>query len=266
MKKLFNLFIPALAITFSVTSCDKDPVTTVPTIDTPKTTPTGAAPTPVTPQTGDGIWGAMIALKMQFSYSNPQIPMPVTTESQLGVASFYDSDNGKGTLVDAGTVAVNGYDLEKQTNNSYMENATTGLTPSTLDLGSTVKWEVAGGNGIPVINYSHSGGFPEYSGTLPTTITKANGLEIDLGSKVSGADSVYVVIVASSKQIIKAYGANPAPAKATISSSDLSGLPNVDDNTAYLEVVPFTYDITTISSKRFAFIKETAVVTGVNIK
>lgn len=267
MKQLVKILVPVLAITLSVTSCDKEPTTTVPTIDTSTVdTPSSATPTPITPSTGNGIWGVMVALKMKYSYSNPQIPFPVETTSELGVASFYDNDNGSGNMVDAGKVSINSNELEKQSNHSYTLTATTGMTPSSLSLGSSVKWEVAGGNGIPAISYTHSGSFPAYSGTVPSEINKSNGLEIDLGSKVSGADSVYVVIVTSGQTIIKRYNASPAPSKATITASELSSLPTVDDNTAYLEVVPFTYKLNTTNGKRFAYIKETAVLSSVNIK
>lgn len=269
MKKLLLIIAPVLVIAFSLTSCDKEPTTTVPTIDTPDVVDTpdnNNGPAPITPTTADGIWGTLVALKMEYSYSSPQIPFPVTTMSELGVAAFYDDDNGKANLVDAGKVMVNSYELEKQTNNSYTLTATTGLTPSSLDLGSSVKWEVAGGSGIPMINYSHTGSFPAYTGTIPSEISKSGGLEIELGSKVTGADSVYIVIVTSKETIIKRYGASPGPSKANIEASELSSLPNVDDNTAYLEVVPFTYKLNTVNGKRFAFVKETAVVSSVNIK
>lgn len=268
MKKLLQLLIPAVALMVSVTSCDKNNTTTTPTNPTNPTnptTPSTSGPTPVTPSTGDGMWGALIAVKMQYSYVVPQLGTPVNVETQIGVASFYDNNNGNGNLVDAGAVSINSNDLKKETNNSYTVTATQGMTPSTLNLSGNVDWKVAGNNGIPSINYTHAGAFPEYSGTLPSTVSKSSDLEVDLGSKVSGADSVYVVLVTQSKTIIKAFGANPAPAKGTIPASELSGLANVSDNTAYLEVVPFTYELNTTSGKRFAYIKETAVVTGVNI-
>lgn len=265
MKKFTILMVPAIAMAIGFTSCDKTPVEpTIPKIDTPQTT---AAPTPVTPSAGDGMWGAMIALEMKFTINNPQLPVPVTTSTDMGIASFYDNNNGSGNLVDAGTVSINGNDLEKNTNNSYTLTATTGMTPSTLDLGSTVSWKVSGGSGISAITHNHTtSGFPDYTGTTPTEIDRSKDLEVDLGSNVSGADSVYVVIVTTSKTIIKAYGANPAPSKATITASELSGLSAVDDNTAYFEVVPFTYEVSTISGKKYAFIKEAAVVTAVNVK
>lgn len=262
MKKLLNIAIPALAIMLGVTSCDK--VDTKPTTPTNPTPSTPAAPTPVTPAVGNNFWGVMVALKMEFSYNMPQLPVPVSVDYEMGVANFYDGA-GSGTIVDAGTVSVNSNDLAKQTNGSYYLNATAGMTPATLNLDNGVQWQVAGSNGIPAINYNHTGSFPDYSGTVPSEIKKSQDLVIDLGSKVSGADSVYVVIVTSAQTIIKAYDGNPAPAQATIAASELGTLPTVTDNSAYLEIVPFTYATPTFGGKQFVAIKETAVLSAVNI-
>ena len=65
---------------------------------------------------------------------------------------------------------------------------------------------------------------------------------------------------------MKSVVGKPAPATVTIKASELSGLPTVTDNTAYLEVVPFTYAYPSISGKGFVFIKETAVVSAVSIQ
>ncbi|MCB9063973.1 MAG: hypothetical protein H6551_02390 [Chitinophagales bacterium] len=260
MKKLLKLMVPVVALAIGFASCDKATTTTTPTTTTPTpTTPT--APTPVTPNLGN-FWGVMAAIQMEFSYSNAQVPFPVTISSDVAVASFYNSGTGGGSMVDAGSVSVNGNSMNKQTNNSYLND------PMKLDLGfsnGAVDWSVAGGNGIPAISYSHTGSFPAYSGTLPTSIDKSKDLDIDLGSKVSGADSVYVVIVTSSETIIKRYKGNPAPSKATITASEMSNLPTVSDNTAYLEIVPFTYKMPNVGGKQFVAIKEAAVVSGVNI-
>lgn len=263
MKQLFKVTIPALAIMLGVASCDK--ATTTPTTPTNPTPTTPTAPTPVTPAVGGNYWGVMVALKMEFSYTVTGAPFPVSLDYDMAVANFYNGA-GSSTVVDAGTVSVNSNNLEKQTNNSYYVSATTGLTPSSLGYSNGVQWQVAGGNGIPSINYTHSGSFPEYSGTLPSEIDRSKDLEITLGSDVTGADSVYVVIITSDKQIIKAFDGNPAPAKATITASELGTLSAVSDNSAYLEVVPFTYAMPVISGKQFVAIKETASVATVNIK
>ena len=263
MKNFTKIIVPAFALAIGFTSCDKVP--TEPTTQTPTTT-TPSSPTPVQPNINGDYSGVMVALKMGFNYSMPQLPIPVNIESEMGIASFYSSP-GSGTMVDAGTVKINTIDLKKETNNSYLINATTGLTPSTLNLGSGVAWSVSGAGSVSAVSYTHTGIFPDFDGTLPTEVDRAKGLDISLGSNISGADSVYVVIIDKEGKIVqKAYGGNPAPAMASFTASDLSGLSAVTDNAAYVEVVPFTYKTPTISGKQYVFIKEYAAVTAVNIK
>lgn len=262
MKKLIQLMVPVALVVFTLSSCDKDTPDPEPTTPTTPTTPTG--PTPPTPKIAGNYWGLMAAIKMDFSYSNPQLPQPISVVSDIAVATFYSGAGNTGSLEDAGTVSVNSNNLEKQSNNSYTITATTGLTPATLDLGTDVKWDVSGGSNVTSLSYNHKGSFPSYSGTLPTTIDKSQNLELNISSDVMGADSVYVVIATSSKTIIKSY--NSAVAKATIDASELASLPDVSDNTAYIEVVPFTYAIATLNSKDYVFIKETAAVGAVEIK
>jgi hypothetical protein len=261
MKNFTKIIVPALALAIGFTSCDKVP--TEPATKTPTTT-TPTAPTPITPTPNGNYWGVMVALKMKFSYTMPQLPIPVSLDTDMGIATFY-SAAGSSTLVDAGTVSINGYDLKKETNNSYNITATTGMTPSSLELGNNVQWNVSGAGPVSSFYFAHSGNFPNYSGTLPSEINKAKDLEISLGSNITGADSVYVVIITSSKQIIKSFAGNPAPAKATISASELGTLPAVSDGSAYIEVLPFKYSIQNIATKEYVFIKEQAVVGTVNI-
>lgn len=265
MKNLTKLLVPAFALAVGFTSCDKAPTTTTPTPNPQPQTP--SAPTPVTPVVADNPSGVMVALRMSFNYSMPQIPMPISVNSDLGIASFYSSP-GSSTLVDAGGVKVNSYDLKKADNHAYTITATTGLTPSSLDFNSgSVEWKVAGSSSVNSMSYTHTGSFPDFAGELPKEINRSATLEIELGSDVKNADSVYVVIIdKNGKTVMKSYGAKPAPAKATFSSSDLSALSAVTDNAAYVEVVPFTYKIQSNGGKQYVFIKEYAAVTAVNIK
>jgi hypothetical protein len=198
---------------------------------------------------------------MDYSYSNPQIPIPVTISSDMGVGVFY-STPGAATFVDAGAVSVNTIALEKQSNNSYMKMATIGQTPSDLGLSGGVDWSVAGAGSIPAITYSHGGAFPSYTDSLPAVITKANGLTLDISS-ASNADSIYVMIAAGNQSVFKRFAGNATTA--TITASELSALPNVSDNTAFLEVLPTRFKLETIGGKDFVFIKERAVVRGINI-
>lgn len=263
MKNFTKMLVPAIALAIGFTSCDKTTTTTPTPTPTPTpTTPT--APTPISPAPS-GYWGVLAAIEMEFTYNMPQLTIPVSITSDIASANFYSALTS-GTLVDAGTVSVNDNDL-KNNSNSYSVTATTGMTPSSLNLGSTVAWKVGGSGAVSAFTYNHTGSFPTYNGTLPTSITKSSGLEIDLGTNVTNADSVYVVVVGfSGKTIIKAYEVDPTPVKATFTASDLSVLSAAADTSAYVEVVPFTYKPVSLNGKSYMFIKEKAAVAMVSVK
>ncbi len=258
MKKLILAIVPVI-ITAALTSCSKTETPEVPNPVDTTTKPTSAAPTPFTPTVAD-VNGSMAAVQM--SYKMEQMGISVDVDYETAVATFY---NGS-TMVDAGTVSVNSINLEKQTNNSYLKMATTGLTVADLKYSSGVDWSVSGGvNGVPAISYKHGTNFPSYTGNVPDALTKANGLSFSFtSSNTKNADSVYVFIAApNGKTFLRGYAPNAG--SVTISASDLSGLPTVSDKTAYLEVLPVKFAVETFSGKRFVFIKEQAIVRNINI-
>jgi len=258
MKKLILSLAPAMAFVAILASCNKVETPTVtPPVDTTATTST--ALTPFTPSAGDAN-GLLAAVQMKYKLEQAGIVFDVAYET--AVANFY---NGS-ALVDAGTVSVNDIALEKQSNNSYLKMASTGMTVADLKYAAVVNWNVTGGvNGVPNKGYSHGTNFPNYDGELPTTITKANGVNFTFNSNtVQNADSVYVFIgTSNNKTYIKGF--SPTAGSIKITGSDLSGIPTVSDNTAFLEVVPVKFAVETIAGKRYTFIKEQAVVRNVNI-
>jgi hypothetical protein len=259
MKKLLLSVVPVLAFMAMVSSCTKvDTPDVTPPVDTTKPAPS-PAPTPFTPSMGDAM-GSLAAVQMKLSMEQAGFPIDINYET--AVATF---TNGSTTLVDAGTVSVNGINLEKQTNNSYLKMATPGLTTSDLKYATGVDWSVSGTGNVPTVTYKHGTNFPDYSGSVPTEITKANGLSFSFtASNTKNADSIYVFIAApNGKTFIRSYA--PTAGSVTISASDLSGLPVVSDKTAYLEVLPVKFAVETFSGKRFVFIKEQAIVRNVNI-
>jgi hypothetical protein len=261
MKKIALIAIPAILLMSSITSCDKakEKVTpTIPKVDTPKVS---SGPTPYSP-TMTGVDGALIAIRMM--YKVEQMGVNVDVASDIATAMFYD--NAGSNMIDGGTVSVNNVNLEKQQNNSYNKMATTGTSPSDLDLDGGASWNVAGNssNSVPAFSYGFGSNFPSYTETLPTTITKSNGLSFTFNSTtVKNADSVYIAIIANNKQVIKSYAATAG--SVTISTSDLGSLPSVSDKTAYLEVLPIKMIVRSYSGKEYVFIKEQAVVASVNI-
>src|SRR5690606_10981135 len=121
--------------------------------------------------------------------------------------------------VDAGSVKVNDIALDNNSN-SYSKSASVGLEPSSLELSTGVKWSVGGSGSVTAFDYNYSGSFPDFDGTLATEIDKATGLDVSLGSDVSNADSVFVVIIdANGKMVSKSVKGNPAPAKVSFTSS-----------------------------------------------
>ncbi|MBL7682430.1 MAG: hypothetical protein JNK00_03630 [Flavipsychrobacter sp.] len=265
MKKLALLASAAMIIIAG--SCVKTDDITPTTTPTP-TTPTTTGPTPPSPTpSGSDISGVLVSIKMDYSTQPAGSPIPVTLVSEIGTAAFYNTPGGS-TFVDAGTVSVNNNNLEKASNNAYTKLATTGLTPSSLDFGSGSSaksaWNVSGSGSVTAFSYTHTATFPDYSGTVPSSVTKASGLSFSFNSStLSGADSVIVVIAAGSTTITKTYAANAGTVN--ISASDLSALPTVSDNTGIIEVCPYRWIFNTINGKKYVFIKEQAVVKNINI-
>ncbi len=259
MKKLTYLLTPALVVVMALASCDK---TTTPNPTNPTNNNPTTGPTPQTPAAPSDAHGALVAINMKFKVE--QLGFVIDVNSELGVASFFSSAGNSSSLVDGGTVKLNNNEIEKQSNNSYFTMATTGQTPSDLGLSNGASWNVAGNGNVPAISYNHGSNFPEYTGDVPGSITKANGLSLTFNSSnTSNADSVYVFISSGSATFIKSYAANAG--SITISSSELNGLPDNSDNTAILEILPVKTTVQTFSGKKYAFIKEEANVRYITI-
>jgi hypothetical protein len=255
MKKITLIGLALLSLASCIKKEDVTPTTTTPT--TTPTGPTAPSPTP----TGGDISGALISIKMSYKMSQMGIEVPVNTE--MGTAVFYSAP-GSSTMVDAGTVSVNSINLDKAANNSYTKMATAGQTPADLDMDGGSNWSVGGSGSVAAFTYNHTSDFPNYTGTVPTSVTKSSGLSLSFtSSNLTNADSVYVVVISGSANVTKAFAANAG--SVSISSSDLSGLGAVSDNTAMIEICPFRWTVQTIGGKKYVAIKEQAIVKNINI-
>lgn len=230
-------------------------------VDPTPATPT--APQAATP-TIRNTSGTLVALRTDFTYNIAQAPIPVTLSIETGVAAFYNTTPT--SLLDAGSVSVNGNGLDKQSNNAYTKTATPGLsTPTDLGFGSGASWSVGGSSGVPAFTYAHTVSFPSYSGTLPTTVTKSSGLTVPLSGQLSNADSVYVVVAAGDKMVLKRARSNAA--SVSFSAAELSVLPNTSNSTmGFVEVIPFRYNLVTLTNRTYAFVKETAAISTTTIQ
>jgi len=219
------------------------------------TTPTTTTTT-TTPSFSDG-YGALVAVAT-VSYSTVGgILVPITMNS--AVAAFYAS-SGSTTLTDGGTVTLNGKTLAKQSNNSYVYMNYT----DPLVFSGNFAWTVTGSSSVPAISYTDDKPMPSYSdySSLPSTVTRSAGLTIDLSGKISGADSVYVVLISSSGHIIKHLGGNPG--QCVFTAAELGTL--AASTTGIIEVCPWNYKSEDFSSKKFYFVNEGAYVkSGITI-
>lgn len=259
-----NLSAPALflaaGLALALSSCKKDDPTGTPT----STTPTPPSPT-ITRVGSTVMAGTLASIRMSYEYTVPQINMTVPIEIESAVAAFFN--NSTTAFVDAGALSVNSNALDKSSNNAYVKAGnfsatTTGQSGTSLGFDTGSNWTVAGSGGITGFTYNHTSSMPDYNGTLPTSITKSTNLTVALNS-VSNADSIYVLIAAGNKQLLKRVG---RVAAVTFSAAELSTLPTITNNTALIEVVPFRYIVVTQGGKPYAFVKEYAAVGNVSIQ
>ena len=98
-----------------------------------------------------------------------------------------------GTSADAGAVSLNSTTFKKSTVGSiyYTDSTNTDFSP-------TYNWQVAGGSGIPAINYTYSVTLPAFTGyaSLSNTINLGQSNTISLNG-ITGADEIQVSISAS---------------------------------------------------------------------
>ena len=173
--------------------------------------------------------------------------IPVTVNTATGV---FFSTPGSSTYVDAGSITLNSNSLTKQSNNAYVyQNLTSPLTFP------PVTWNVAGSGSVPSFNYTDDRPMPTFSGydALPSTVTKASGVTIALGSAVLDADSVYVVLHDySNKTLLKRVAGNAA--SVTFTATELSAFTT---GNGMVQVAPWNLKSEDFSSKKFYFINET---------
>ena len=195
----------------------------------------------------DDSFGVFVAVKSVSTQDVGGFSVPI--EVNTATAAFFESA-GSSSLIDAGAITLNNKSMKKVQNHAYIYDDL--MNP--LDF-NEVTWVAAGNANVPAINKTVSRGFPAFSGAdaLPASISKASGFSISLGSKVSKADSVIVVVGSNNKSVHKIVGGNVA--SVSFSSAELSGVEA--SSVGLISVSPYNISSETISSKRYYFINET---------
>ena len=248
-----RIFRSILLISFSVivilSGCTKS------SDNNPTNNPTNSSSAP-TPSFGDasGTFAAVTSVSYQ-TVAGITIPLTVNT----AVGALFTSA-GSGSYVDGGNVALNSKTLSKQSNNSYVyQNLTDPLT-----LGSTNSWNVSGSSSVPAFSYTYNRSMPGYSdyNSLPSMVTRSAGLTISLGSTISNADSVYVVVSGgNNKYVLQRVAGNAG--QCSFSADELSVLSAT--STGLLQVVPWNYKSEDFSDKLYYFVNETAYTKTVTV-
>jgi hypothetical protein len=235
-KSALSFFLLALVV---LSSCNKTEETT------PAPTNNNTGGVSITLSNGYGVMAAVTSV----SYTTVAgITVPVTTNTATAV---FLASSGSSSYVDAGAVTLNGKALTKQSNNTYVyQNLTNPLTFP------PVTWSVAGSASVPSINFTEDKPMPIFSGyeTLPASITKASGVTISLGSAVSNADSIYVIISGGNNSyVLKRLGGNAS--QAVFSASDLTSLGAT--TVGMIQVAPWNYKVEDFNDLPYYFVNET---------
>jgi hypothetical protein len=243
-----NISKTILALTgFAVlffSSCSK---TTEEVLDTANNTV--STPSVTVPTFNDG-YGALAAVTTVSTQTVGGVTVPVSIN--LGVAAFFTSAGGS-SKTSGGTVNLNGKTLTQNSDNSYVYQKLT----DPLSFAGGITWDVSGSGTVPAFSYTDDKPVPTYSdgANLPSTVTRSAGLTMDLAGKVSGADSIYVVLISTgSSYIIKHLAGNAS--QCVFTPAELSGL--AASTTGIIEVCPWNYKSEDFSGKKFYFINEGA--------
>lgn len=245
----------ALATASVFASCKKEDAPSPSPTPSPKPAPSSAAATP-SYGTGDG---ALVALITRTTMSTPL--GPVSQDLGTGVAVFGNLSTG--TYNDAGTITLNGKELKKQTNNSYVYiPGTTDVTG--IDLSDNIKWSVAS----PVISYdaslAGSGRDMPSSGGLSgsyTTIDASSAFTLSVVS-VLNADSVYFQINGPDKSILKRRSGTTT--SVTFTADEVASLGKSQG--CSVTVAPWNHQEKTFGGKLVHVINELALSRVVEIK
>lgn len=243
--------------------------------------------------------GTLVSMRTDVNYLQPNSIYLQSTRTETVRANFYPSrtPGSPAAFEDAGEVKVNGISLEKQTENSYSKTMGYGLTGSPLLTTTKTEWEVTGAGNVPAIPlYNQGTAFPSYNGTpfqrngnvttrqvvlttKPTAtainlIDRNDDLVLPLGSSISAADSLYIIVSDGATKVMVRTTVQPVnlpivvatPTNVVLPASLLRTLSTNAAGTAFLQTVAFRTLTIERGGKNFTFVKAGARFTPITIQ
>lgn len=246
-----QLMILAIGTISMLASCKKEDSST----PKPATPASGTATTPVY-GSGDG---AVVALITRTTTATPIGNMDY--DLGTGVAVFGNLSTG--TYSDAGKITLNGKELARQTNNSYLYTPTAGDMKG-IDLSGSIKWTVttpsftydagAGtGRGMPAAK-SIAGAY--------TSVDASAAFTLEVDGAVSNSDSVYFQINGPSKSVLKRMAANTR--SVTFTAAEMGTLGKGAG--CSVTIAPWNHQEKTLGGKLIHVVNELALSRVIEIK
>lgn len=194
---------------------------------------------------------AAIKAKSNLPEGTPSVPGMSDLLIDVANANFYSSPNG-GSLVNVGTVSVNGFELQPVGGNAYVND----FTAMTLDInsGQSNEWMVAGANGFSGFTHTTSKPMPgvvRFQSNVPDEFTLSAGVELSIQQLPSGVDNLLWVVSDGNNVITKEARATGI----SFSSDELSNL-SASSN-ALIQVAAYNSESQTLGGKKIYFINET---------
>ena len=235
------------AVSLSVGSCnllpddDNDPPTSDP------------ASNPPTPTFTDGD-GSLVAVK-SVTFQDVPVVGQVQVDLGLGVAAFFNNGNTS-SLVEAGSVTLEGESLERQENNSYVYLPSQ-TSPTGIDFSGNPNWEVGGAGSVGTFSRQTSIGFPNVGAiTSGTTVNSGSDYTLTIAN-VSGADSVIFMCGG----VLHTRAGNVT--SHTFTAAETS---NMGSGASYVQVAPYRYEEAAVGGGNYWFVNERVVTQSVTIE
>ncbi|MFM1874902.1 MAG: hypothetical protein RL266_639 [Bacteroidota bacterium] len=235
----------AAAVAVSVSSCN--------TTEEPPT-PTDPASNPPTPTFTEG-YGTLAAVKTVTTF-DPGFGVPVQEiVLGLGSAGFTDGTDYS-TLIEAGTITLEGEELSRYENNAYF-SPTTQNNPTGIDFSGTPSWEVSGSANIPAFSHTTNIDFPTLGNITSSTTIPGTGDYALTVSNVSGADSVWFMLGGV------VHVENPGTTSSIFTEAEIDGM---GTGANFAQVAPYRFEAATYGGKQFYFVTETVKTQSVTIE